>query len=104
MLKRTIERGKFIVFLDESTSYINTADVVSSRNTGKSSEQLTKETLKWMHIAIGNAKIDLQKFYKIRRKYLQLYLDEFICKLNRRYFGERLFDKLIITSSSTIGN
>jgi hypothetical protein len=27
---------------------------------------------------------------------LQLYLDEFCYKLNRRYFGERLFDRLAI--------
>ncbi|MDR2962323.1 MAG: IS1595 family transposase, partial [Bacteroidales bacterium] len=32
------------------------------------------------------------------RKYLQLYLNEFVYKLNRRYFGEHLFDRLIVAS------
>ncbi|PIE49153.1 MAG: IS1595 family transposase, partial [Flavobacteriales bacterium] len=29
-------------------------------------------------------------------KYLQNYLDEFCYKLNRRYFGENLFDRLVM--------
>jgi hypothetical protein len=36
--------------------------------------------------------------HKIKRKYLQLYLNEFVYKLNRRYFGEHLFDRLIVAS------
>jgi hypothetical protein len=32
------------------------------------------------------------------RKLLKNYLDGFCYKLNRRYFGERLFDRLIIAS------
>ncbi|MCF8299364.1 MAG: IS1595 family transposase, partial [Saprospiraceae bacterium] len=32
--------------------------------------------------------------------YLQLYLDEFCYKLNRRYFGDRLFDRLAIAMSN----
>ena len=35
---------------------------------------------------------------KAKRKYLQLYLNEFIYKLNRRYFGDRLFERLIIAN------
>ncbi|MGL4584776.1 MAG: IS1595 family transposase, partial [Flavobacterium sp.] len=35
---------------------------------------------------------------KIKRKYLQAYLDEFVYKLNRRYFGDKLFDRLIIAN------
>ena len=30
--------------------------------------------------------------------YLQLYLNEFVYKLNRRYFGDRIFDRLIIAN------
>ncbi|MFD2588139.1 IS1595 family transposase, partial [Croceitalea marina] len=29
---------------------------------------------------------------------LQLYLDEFVYKLNRRYFGERLFERVVIAN------
>ena len=35
-------------------------------------------------------------YHKIKGKYLQLYLDEFYYKLNRRYFGNKLFERLIL--------
>ncbi|MFM2191277.1 MAG: hypothetical protein RLZZ118_2002, partial [Bacteroidota bacterium] len=34
---------------------------------------------------------------------LQLYLDEFCYKLNRRYFGNKLFDRLALACAVTIG-
>ncbi|HUW06847.1 MAG TPA: IS1595 family transposase, partial [Williamwhitmania sp.] len=35
---------------------------------------------------------------KIKRKYLQQYLDEFVYKLNRRYFGDKIFDRLVVAN------
>ncbi len=102
-LKKAIGGEKTIIFSDKSTSYINIGDYVSIHMTEKSSQQTTKETLRWVHIAIGNAKKDLQKFHKIKRKYLQLYLNEFIYKLNRRYFGDKIFDRLIIAGITATG-
>ena len=96
-LKAAIADEEIIVFTDQSTSYVNIADYVEIHMSEKSSETTTKETLKWVHIAISNAKRNfLGVYHKIKRKYLQLYLDEFCYKLNRRYFGERLFDRLVI--------
>ena len=93
-----------IVFTDKSASYVDIADFVELHITEKSNKQVTKETLKWVHIAISNAKRNLLgNYHKIKRKYLQLYLNEFIYKLNRRYFGERLFDRLIIANITTLG-
>ncbi|HET55355.1 MAG TPA: IS1595 family transposase, partial [Ignavibacteria bacterium] len=78
---------------------VNIADYVEIHIMEKSSEQTTKETLKWVHIAISNTKRNfVGNHYKIKRKYLQLYLNEFVYKLNRRYFGERIFDRLVIAS------
>jgi hypothetical protein len=104
VLKNGIEGETSIVFSDKSTSYLNIEDYVEIHITEKSNEQTTKETLRWVHITIGNAKRDLQKFHKIKRKYLQLYLNEFIYKLNRRYFGDRMFDRLVIASITTTGS
>ena len=88
-----------IVFTDKSTSYVDIADFVELHVMEKSSKETTEETLKWVHIAISNAKRNLLgNYHKIKRKYLQLYLNEFIYKLNRRYFGDRLFDRLIIAN------
>ena len=102
-IKNAVEGETSIVFSDKSISYLNITDYVDIHITEKSSERTTKETLKWVHIAIGNAKRDLQKFHKIN-EYLQLYLNEFIYKLNRRYFGDKIFDRLVIASITATGN
>jgi hypothetical protein len=92
-------RLKIIVLTDDSTSYVDISDYVELHVTEKSSEKLTKETLRWVHITISNAKRTLLgNYHKIKGKYLQLYLNEFVYKLNRRYFGDRLFDRLVIAS------
>ena len=90
-----------IVFSDKSTSYFDIADYVEVHVTEKSTKETTKTTLQWVHIAISNAKRTLLGIYhKIKGKYLQLYLDEFCYKLNRRYFGDRLFDRVAIAVAS----
>lgn len=94
---KTLLDERTIVFSDRSTSYVDIADYVELHITEKSSNETTKETLKWVHIAISNAKRNfLGNYHKIKGKYLQLYLNEFVYKLNRRYFGELLFDRLVI--------
>ncbi len=91
--QEAIDNEQTILFTDKSTSYMNIADYVEIHITEKSNKQTTKETLKRVHIAISNAKRNFAGIYhKIKRKYLQLYLNEFIYKLNRRYFGDRIFD------------
>lgn len=90
---------KSIVFTDKSTSYVDIADYVELHITEKSDKQTTKQTLKWVHITISNAKRNLLgNYHKIKGKYLQLYLNEFVYKLNRRYFEDKLFDRLVIAN------
>ncbi len=104
-LKSAIDGEQTIVFTDQSTSYVDIADYVELHITEKSSEKTTKETLKWVHIAISNAKRNfVGTYHKIKKKYLQLYLNEFIYKLNRRYFGGRIFDRLVIASITASGH
>jgi len=55
-LQLAIDNDHSIVFTDKSTSYVNIADYVDIHISEKSNEQTTKETLKWVHIAISNAK------------------------------------------------
>jgi len=55
----------------------------------------------WVHIMISNAKRWLLGIHhQIGDKYLQNYLNEFCYKQNRRYFNERLFDRLLIAAAS----
>jgi len=86
-----------IVFSDKANTYLNISEYVDMHFTEKSTNKTTATTLKWVHIAISNAKRNLLGMYhKIKGKYLQLYLDEFCYKLNRRFFGNNLFDRLVL--------
>ena len=90
---------KIIVFCDKSTSYVNIADYVEMHVTEKSSKEATKETSRWVQIYINNDKGNLLgNYHKIKGKYLQLYLNEFVYELNRTYFGEKLFDRVVIAA------
>jgi transposase-like protein len=57
--------------------------------------------LPWVHTAISNAKRTLLgAHHMVSMKYIQDYLDEFSYKVNRRYFGDKLFDRLMIACIS----
>jgi len=93
---------KAVIFSDKSTSYVDFSEFIDTHITSKSDKEVTKTILKWVHIAISYAKRNLLGVYHmIKGKYLQAYLNEFCYKLNRRYFGKRLFDRLVI---ATIAN
>lgn len=62
-------KDKSIIFSDKSTSYVDISDYVEIHMTEKSDKQTTKSTLKWVHIAISNAKRTLLGvFHKIKGK------------------------------------
>ena len=51
--------------------------------------------LPWVHISISNAKRSiLDTYHDVKADFLQLYLNEFCYKFNRRYFSFYLFEKL----------
>jgi hypothetical protein len=55
------------------------------------------KVLPWVHTMISNSKRTLLGVHHmISVKYAQNYLDEFCYKVNRRNFGEQLFDRLLI--------
>tara|TARA_B110000483_G_C18203678_1_gene546512 strand:+ start:62 stop:583 length:522 start_codon:yes stop_codon:yes gene_type:complete len=86
-----------IVFSDKSKLYLDISRFVETHVMFKSNKTTTQSHLKWVHVAISNAKRTLLGIYhKIKGKYLQLYLDEFCYKLNRRFFGNCLFDRLTL--------
>ena len=59
------------------------------------------KVLPWVHIAIANAKtLFADMYHGIKPEFLQEYLNEFCYKFNRRYFGEDLFDRLVMIAAS----
>ena len=86
-----------IVFSDKSKSYVDIADFVEAHYTEESTKKSATTTLQWVHIHISNAKRNfLGIYHKISGKNLQRYLNEFCYKINRRYFGKYLFDRMLI--------
>jgi len=96
LVENTIEETTS-VFSDNSTSYVNISDYVEVQIQEKSDAQTTKATLQWLHIAIANSKRWLLGIYHmIKGKHLQNYVHELCDKLNRRCFGNRLFNRISI--------
>lgn len=59
--------------------------------------------LPWSSKAITNSKNLLKAIHHaIEASYLQNYLNEFCFKYNRRYFGEKVFDRLLIAAVSFV--
>jgi hypothetical protein len=53
----------------------------------------------WVHTAISNVKKKLLGLHhQVKDAYMQNYLSEFCYKFNRRYFGEKLFDRLVVAA------
>src|SRR5690606_14297993 len=52
-----------VIFSDKSTSYADFSELVDTHITLKSDKEVTKTSLKWVHIAISNAKRNLLGVY-----------------------------------------
>ena len=88
---------KSLLLTDKNLAYLNLEKMVEKPIKVKSSASTTKGDENWVHLAISNLKRNLPGIYHmISEKYLQNYLDEFVYKLKRRYFGEKLFYRPII--------
>jgi len=86
---------------DDSTSYVDLKKYVPRHNPQVIPKERVGEILPWVHIAISNAKRYLiNTFHDIKSEFLQNYLDEFCYKFNRRYFGEALFNRLLVACVS----
>lgn len=59
------------------------------------------KVLPWVHIAIANAKtLFADTYHGVKPEFLQEYLNEYCYKFNRRYFGEDLFQRLLMIGVS----
>lgn len=90
-----------VIDSDNSTSYKNFKSLVRDHNSQVIAKEEVGKMLPWVHIAISNAKrMLLDIFHDISPEFLQNYLNEFCYKFNRRYFGEDLFDRLIVACAT----
>lgn len=90
-----------IVKSDDYKSYSNIKNLVDIHVKRAVSPKESGNYLPWVHTMIANAKRTLLgTHHMVSDKYIQGYLDEFCYKVNRRYYGEKLFDRLLIASVS----
>jgi len=82
---------------DKYSSYRRLNEVVKKHTAKITPPDKAGKELPWVHITISNAKRNLlNSYHHVDDIFLQNYLDEFTYKLNRRYFGEKLFERLLI--------
>ncbi len=98
-LVETLVNGNSELDTDASNSYVDLAGFVQAHNSEVIPKDKIGEKLPWVHIAISNAKRQLlNSYHNIKPEFLQNYLDEFCYKFNRRYFGEAMFNRLLVAS------
>lgn len=97
LIKEYIDSNS-VLQTDKSTTFSDLSDCIDVHVREISGTDKGKFNLRWVHIAISNLKKHLQTYHMISERMMQNYLDEFCYKLNRRYFGQKLFDRLIIAS------
>jgi hypothetical protein len=86
---------------DDHKSYIHFKDMFTEHKSQVIDPKDIGKVLPWVHIAISNAKTQLADMHHgIKPEFLQEYLNEFCYKFNRRYFGEDLFDRLVMIATS----
>lgn len=91
--------GDAAVVSDGTKSHINFPKMFSEYVGRKIDPKEIGKVLPWVHIAINNSKSLIKNIYHgIKPEFLQEYLNEFCYKFNRRYFGDKLFDRLMIAS------
>jgi transposase-like protein len=93
--------GESTIDSDHSTSYVKLDEIVKEHRPKVIPKTEVGKVLPWVHIAISNAKRQLLNIHHcIETQYLQSYLNEFCYKFNRRYFGEKMFDRVMIAAVS----
>jgi transposase-like protein len=97
-VERNIETNSTII-TDGFRSYSNLENKVKEHRQQVIPAKKAHKLLPWVHTAISNAKKQLLGIHhSVSDKYIQNYLNEFCYKLNRRYFGDKIFDRLLVAS------
>jgi len=89
------------VHTDSYKSYNELPKIIQNHNKYNLKYDCSDKVLPWVHKAITNSKNLLKAIHHcVWPDYLQNYLDEFCYKHNRRYFGEKIFERALIAAVS----
>lgn len=82
---------------DGFKSYSNLKYIVAKHSQQVVAPKEAGVVFPWVHTMISNAKRTFAGIHHMMKTdYIQNYLDEFCYKVNRRYFQDKLFDRLLI--------
>jgi hypothetical protein len=86
---------------DDSKTFYKLYQAVESHKAQIIKPEDLQKILPWVHISIANVKrLLLDMHHQLKKEYLQYYLNEFCYKFNRRYFGEKMFDRLVFAAAN----
>lgn len=98
---KSIEEGSKVAS-DGTNSHVKLTSKyeLDSKNEGNNVSEVVKEHLPWVHIVAGKCKKMIVGIHdQVERFFLQLYLNEFCYKFNRRFFDD-LFPRLLVAAVS----
>ena len=99
-VKANISKGS-VVKTDDFRSYSRINELVWRHHSMKVPTEKLEKAFPWVHTIISNAKRNLLGInHMTSRKHIQNYLNEFCYKVNRRYFGDKLFDRLLLAAAT----
>lgn len=92
-----------IVVTDGYSSFTDFENIFKKHISYNMGKYESEKVLPWVHKAITNSKNLIKAMHHgVRSEYLQNYLDEFCFKFNRRYFGEKVFDRSVIAAVTNV--
>ena len=95
-----VDKDAFAV-MDNWSGHSGVEEVVAGSDRQTTPGKYAPKRLPWVHVAIANAKSLFRDMYHgIKEEFLQYYLDEFCYKFNRMYFGDRMFDRIVLAATS----
>ena len=98
--KECADGGAFAV-MDNLSGHSGVEESVSGSDRQTIPGKDAPKKLPWVHVAIANAKSLFRDMYHgIKEDFLQYYLDEFCYKFNRMYFGDRMFDRIVLAATT----
>ena len=101
--------GKDTIIITDGSSHVNFKDYFKKHApyTEYDVDKVVKTNLPWVHIVIGRCRSGIEAIHgEVDRQFLQLYLNEFCWKFNRRFFRDSnnpkydLFDRLVRIAAS----
>lgn len=107
LVEKSINSSTTIV-TDGSSSHTHFKDLVDKHEiyVEHDVDQVVRNALPWVHIIIGESKSGIEAIHKeVDKRFLQLYLNEYCWKFNRRFFRDSsdprfdLFDRLVRISA-----